>query len=101
MTRVPTTPVSQREPVLRDRKYLDSAWSHSCDVEGCPNTETVIFAHMRVGNEGGMGLKPPDWCGAWLCHSHHMEQEANPGYDWWARCVLKTLMKRRYEEWKS
>lgn len=102
MTKItPQKPPTARLRTYRDRKWLDSAKGRVCDVESCLDTDTVVFAHMRRGSEGGMGLKPSDYLGAWLCHQHHMEQEAQPGFDWWARNILKVLMRERYTKWSE
>jgi hypothetical protein len=102
MTRiVPQEGPSQRVKVFRDSKWLKSAKGRFCDVTGCLETETVVFAHMRVGNEGGMGLKPADYLGAFLCHHHHADQEAHPGFEWWSEFVLKSLMEERHSRWRK
>jgi hypothetical protein len=35
------------------------------------DTATTILAHIRRGNVGGMGLKPPDLCAVIACSSCH------------------------------
>ena len=35
------------------------------------NAETTILAHVRRGNSGGMGQKPPDVCGVLACSDCH------------------------------
>lgn len=100
MTRIASKPVTQRQPTFRDLGYRKSARGRVCDVEGCSATETVVLAHMRVGNEGGMGLKPDDRLSAFLCVTHHQQQESARGYDWWAENILKVLMRERYEIWR-
>lgn len=95
----PSQPPSQRRPAFRSPKYLKSANGRPCDV--CGSVGTTVFAHMRVGNEGGMGLKPSDKLGAFLCHTCHMWQEAVPGYEWWAGVLLKALMHGRYKAWEK
>ena len=49
---------------------------HRCCVKGCANLE-VEAAHVRIGTDGGAGMKPRDrWCIS-LCKVHHAEQHAN------------------------
>ena len=35
------------------------------------NPETVVLAHFRLLTISGLGIKPPDWCGAWACSACH------------------------------
>ena len=47
--------------------------TRECSVPGC-RQGPVETAHVRLGTDGGMGLKPSDfWCIS-LCHAHHEEQ---------------------------
>ncbi len=56
---------------------------HACSVPGC-NNPNVQCAHVRVGTDGGAGLKPSDWWTLPLCgpalidgervEGHHNEQ---------------------------
>ena len=34
----------------------------------------IECAHVRMGTDGGMGLKPSDRWTISLCHDHHVEQ---------------------------
>lgn len=38
-----------------------------CDGGG----ETTVLGHIRRAGLGGMGLKPPDACGVWMCAPCH------------------------------
>lgn len=38
-----------------------------CDGGG----ETTVLAHIRRANLAGVGQKPPDICGAWMCARCH------------------------------
>ena len=42
-------------------------------VPGCcnRNPETTVLAHYRMADLCGVGMKPPDWCGAWACSACH------------------------------
>lgn len=61
---------------------------------------TVVGAHLRWGNEGGMGLKPSDELMASLCRKCHADQEASPGPEWWCEHVLKPMMRNNYQIWR-
>lgn len=39
----------------------------TCDGGG----DTTVLAHLRFASIGGMGLKPPDTCAAWICGPCH------------------------------
>ena len=51
------------------------AWvrRHRCSVLGCMRLP-IECAHVRMGTDGGMGLKPSDKWTISLCHDHHVEQ---------------------------
>jgi hypothetical protein len=51
------------------------AWvrRHHCCVPGCLNIP-IECAHVRTGNDGGVGLKPSDRWTVSLCSTHHAEQ---------------------------
>lgn len=42
-----------------------------CDGGG----PTTVLAHLRYAGIAGMGQKPPDTCGAWMCGPCHDLQE--------------------------
>lgn len=88
-----------KEKRHRDRKYLDSYRDATCIA--CGSDYGVIGAHIRTGNEGGMGLKPSDFLTLPLCFSCHQDQENNPGAEWWTNHVLKAIARRRYGKWKN
>jgi hypothetical protein len=35
------------------------------------NPETTVLAHVRMIGLSGMGMKSPDWFGAWACSACH------------------------------
>lgn len=35
------------------------------------NPETTILGHYRLSGLNGIGMKPPDICGAWVCSACH------------------------------
>src|SRR5689334_11787666 len=51
------------------------AWvrKFACCVSGC-NAGPIEAAHVRVGTDGGMGMKPSDSWVISLCHAHHLMQ---------------------------
>ena len=51
------------------------AWvrRHRCSVPGC-EARTIECAHVRIGTDGGQGLKPSDCWTISLCREHHSEQ---------------------------
>jgi hypothetical protein len=51
------------------------AWvrGHACSVPGCVSTD-MECAHVRLGTDGGIGVKPSDWWTVSLCIHHHAEQ---------------------------
>lgn len=74
------------------------AEGQSCQVR-IPNCcshrpETVVLAHFRMMGLSGLGLKPPDWLGAWacaMCHAYidtHKDAETQLAF---AQGVLRTL----------
>lgn len=52
----------QKKKTYRNKKYLNWLRSRPCVVTG-PETEegSVIAHHVRMGNNGGIGLKPSDY----------------------------------------
>ena len=48
-------------------------WKHHCSVPGCA-TLPVECAHIRIGTDGGIALKPSDRWIISLCAGHHGEQ---------------------------
>lgn len=72
--RIPKEP--KREKRWRSPAHLSFVRSHECCVPGC-DRRPIEAAHVRIGGQGGMGFKPPDWCAISLCggpEGHHSEQ---------------------------
>lgn len=46
---------------------------------------TVVPAHVRIGNGGGMGLKPSDFRTLPLCFHHHTVQHSHGERTFWAK----------------
>ena len=62
---------------------------------------TTVAAHVRAGHEGGVGLKPSDDLTVFLCFQCHMEQESQPGAEWWFENIFKPWLKERYLRWAN
>lgn len=73
-------PLPQRIKVKSDkaergkRSPAHRAWVRGFACSACGSTEAIEVAHVRVGTDGGMGIKPSDkWCIS-LCKSCHAQQ---------------------------
>lgn len=53
------------------------AWvrRHRCSVAGCSGLP-IECAHIRLGTDGGTGMKPSDRWTISLCRAHHLEQHS-------------------------
>ena len=60
------------EPI-RSPGHLRWVRGHMCVVNGCGG-EPIEAAHVRVGTDGGMGVKPSDRYAVSMCSDHHREQ---------------------------
>lgn len=58
--------------VIRSQAHLRFVREHHCSV-GCPGMP-IEAAHVRIGTDGGTGMKPGDDWTISLCHAHHAEQ---------------------------
>jgi hypothetical protein len=64
-----------RKPAqLRSSAHLQWVRGHMCaiDADGCEGR--IEAAHIRIGTDGGMGVKPSDNYTVPLCHWHHAQQ---------------------------
>lgn len=56
-------------------KIRQSARGQACQVRLAGvcngNRETTVLAHYRLPETCGVGMKPPDYLGAWACSSCH------------------------------
>lgn len=64
----------------RSPKHLEFVRSLPCCV--CLNPESVA-AHIRIGTDGGMGLKPSDFYTVPLCHACHTKQHNKGERTFW------------------
>lgn len=105
----------QKPERIRDKRYRDSAKGRMCDVPGCEDMETVVLAHIRMPENCGTGLKPPDDESLFLCHRHHDEfdgrayvegmavfvDDPTDRYLWIVRNIVIPLRKENYRLWKQ
>ncbi|RZK00355.1 MAG: DUF968 domain-containing protein [Novosphingobium sp.] len=75
-------PSSLPQKIVKPRREKDDrsspahrAWvrRHHCCVSGCERLP-IECAHVRVGTDGGVALKPSDHWTVSLCTVHHAEQ---------------------------
>ena len=59
----------KRETRFRSQKHLRHVRSFACCV--CDSDEQPEAAHVRLGSDGGMGMKPSDYYCVPLCRLHH------------------------------
>lgn len=97
---------------LVDHAYRKSAQGRECDVPGCHDQETVVLAHIRLPENCGTGLKPPDDESLFLCRTHHDELDRRVGGIslaadcmsaalWIVRNIVIPLRKENYRLWKA
>lgn len=91
-------------PKVEDDAYRKSYKDSTCaasrngtDLCGMPS----IGAHIRTGEYAGGATKPSDDLTDALCHECHMDQESQPGPEWWLERVYKPQRRRAYREWKQ
>ena len=96
-----------RIPPLVDKAYRRSAQGRMCDVPGCYDMETVVLCHIRLPENSGTGLKPPDDASLFLCGKHHDEMDgrgqARPEDRclWIVRNIVIPLRRENYQGWKA
>src|SRR5207248_251301 len=57
---------------------------HGCVVKGCDGLP-MQCAHVRLGTDGGMAVKPSDCWTVQLCETHHREQHGDGELTFWDR----------------
>lgn len=76
----------------RSEAYLDFIRAQAC-IGICaqplynqngPNHHSIEAAHVRIGNGGGMGLKPSDFRAVPLCHLCHLVQHQHGEASFWS-----------------
>ena len=61
-------------PQIRSRAHLQWVRGHVCAIDSDQCEGKVEAAHVRIGTDGGMGVKPSDIYTIPLCHYHHDQQ---------------------------
>lgn len=64
----------ERREFMAHRKYVRGFVCLVCDAYNLAVGYRIEFAHVRLGTDGGTGLKPHDCWGLPLCDEHHAEQ---------------------------
>lgn len=85
-------PKRSRDGRVRSPKHLRWVRGFACSVPGCAGQPTEA-AHVRVGTDGGMGMKPGDQWVISLCSACHNDQHKK-GERWfgeWAGLDLIAL----------
>jgi hypothetical protein len=79
--------VQERRDFPRHRQFVRR---HACVVPGCDGLP-IQCAHVRLGTDGGTGLKPSDWWCVPLCVEHHFRQHGAGEESFWAGRDAKAL----------
>lgn len=75
----------REEPQVRCPGHLKWVRGHEC-ASVTPNCSGRIeAAHVRIGTDGGMGVKPGDNWAIPLCEFHHRCQHAQGEQTFWAQ----------------
>lgn len=87
-------------PRITDQAWRRSARDRACDV--CRiNDQTIVLAHFRRAG-CGIGIKPHDAEGLFLCGRCHAEWDTSPDREGWLiDNYVVPQMHRRYRGWKA
>lgn len=66
----------RRDGNLRCPAHLRWVRGFACSVPGCTGAPIEV-AHVRIGTDGGMSVKPSDFWVISLCVGHHADQHAH------------------------
>jgi len=86
---------------ITDKAWRQSARGRACDTCGIDDG-TVVFAHLATSTNSGMGLKPTDPEGLFLCGPCHYSLDTS--YDraaWVIDSYVIPQMHKRYRKWKA
>lgn len=97
-----------KQPILRDRKYLDWLRTQPCIVTGLCGTEHEAVDPAHIGTLG-KGIKSPDDEALPLLHSMHLVAHQHGEIsmfrkyapDWLIRAALRAYARELYADWKS
>jgi hypothetical protein len=65
------------------------------------DTQYTVLCHFRVGSTGGMGLKPPDVCGAPGCDMCHAVIDGRLKQSVYNDVQLEAESHRAHNQWLS
>lgn len=63
-------------PQIRSPGHLAWVRGHVCAVENADCQGKIEAAHVRIGTDGGTGVKPSDCYAIPLCFAHHTMQHS-------------------------
>jgi hypothetical protein len=97
-----------KQPILRDRKYLDWLRRQTCIVTGLRGSEHDAVDPAHIGTLG-KGIKSPDDEALPLLHSMHAEAHQHGEIsmfrkhapDWLIRAALRAYARELYRSWKA
>ncbi len=81
MSRLPTRPVEQKQPLVRSEKYR--RWVASQPCAACGREGATQAAHLRIMQQAGMSRKPSDELCIPLCVSCHSDQHRDSEARFW------------------
>ena len=79
--------------LIRNKKHLKFIRELECVFCASP---FVQAAHLRIGTDGGMGLKPSDHWVTPLCHAHHSKQHQIGERTFWKGYDPHTLCRELF-----
>jgi len=86
---------SEKAPTIAKRKrwirpkHRDFVRGHACSV--CGSTVSIEVAHVRLGTDGGTGLKPSDYYAVSLCKLCHADQHSIGERTFWDEAGVDPL----------
>src|SRR3990167_3078901 len=95
---------TREETRVRCPAHLAFVRSYECAVRDGhdPCGGKTEAAHIRMGTDGGLGIKPSDCYAVPLCEYHHREQHQIGEFKFWAkRCDRGDPLKTAALLWKG
>lgn len=97
-----------KQPIIRDRKYLDALRDMPCIISGRRGNDYEAVDPTHIGTLG-KGIKSPDNEALPITHSFHvqMHQQGEVSFlrqhapDDVLRAAFRALARERYEDWKN
>lgn len=90
-------PARIREKAKPDKRrfpaHCSFVRSHACCA--CGSKAAIEVAHVRIGTDGGTGMKPGDYWTISLCHDCHARQHqiGETSFEKWAGIDMKYLAR--------